>query len=366
MSELPIHVAQVMGIMNRGGVEAVVMNYYRAIDRSRVQFDFFVDEHCSFPQRQEIEKLGGRCYLVASYAKPIRYLSELIRLFRQNKYSIVHSQINTMGVLPLFAAWVVGVQIRICHNHSTSHPGEGKKTLLKHLLRPLTKLFATNYFACGEAAARWMFGIRLVDRGEVTLLPNAVQLSQYRYSIEDRITVRKELKINDDAFVVGHIGRFTFQKNHIFLINVFCALISEIPDAVLMLAGEGELFEHTKEVVHNLNLDSQIRFLGARDDTNRLYSVMDVFCLPSFYEGLPVVMIEALANGLSCVVSENVTSELNQLQVKQLSLEGDIQSWVHALINSKRSDQMPSALVAKYDIESAAKRLQDFYTSKQE
>ncbi len=160
MGQSPLRVAQITGIMNNGGVEAVVMNYYRAIDKSRVQFDFFVDETSSFPQREEIEQLGGRCFLVPSYAHPLRYVRALLKLFRKHRYTIVHSQLNTMGVFPLFAAWLARVPVRICHNHSTAHRGEGKKNLMKQLLRPFSRLFATHYFACGDTAARWMDSMR--------------------------------------------------------------------------------------------------------------------------------------------------------------------------------------------------------------
>lgn len=362
MNETPIRVAQVMGIMNRGGVEAVVMNYYRAIDRSRVQFDFFVDKTSAFPQREEIERLGGRCYLVSPYAQPLRYVATLTRLFRQNGYAIVHSQINTMGVFPLFAAWLAGARVRICHNHSTSHPGEGKKTLLKYLLRPFARLFATDYFACGESAARWMFGARLTNRRMVTLLPNAIDLSQYRYSPNDRFAVRKELGIGADAFVVGHIGRFTYAKNHAFLLRAFQSLLRLRPNATLILAGDGELMESTKALAHQLGIESHVRFLGARGDANRLYSAMDVFCLPSFYEGGPIVLVEALANGLSSVSSPNIMSELSPFkQVEQLSLDLDATQWATALNGKTRSEKPPALLDELFDIQRTVVRLEAYY-----
>jgi glycosyltransferase EpsF len=349
--------------MNSGGVEAVVMNYYRAIDRSRVQFDFFVDETSSFPQREEIERLGGRCCLVPSYAHPARYLGALTRLFRENHYSIVHAQINTMSVFPLFAAWLAKVPVRICHNHSTSHRGEGAKSFVKILLRPFARLFATHCFACGDTAARWMYGSRLVDQGRVTVLPNAIDLTAFRFSPEDRAAVRQEIGAGGDTFVVGHIGRFMYQKNHAFLLKIFRAVLEIRPDSLLILAGEGELFEAAKELAQELGIKSQVRFLGVRRDANRLYSAMDVFCLPSFYEGLPVVMVEALANGLSCVVSDQVTRELNAYSVSQLSLQDEADAWAQALCSAKRASTAPEALLEQFDIYQTAKRLEAFYFS---
>ena len=361
MGQSPLRVAQITGIMNNGGVEAVVMNYYRAIDKSRVQFDFFVDETSSFPQREEIERLGGRCFLVPSYAHPFRYMRVLRKLFRKHRYRIVHSQLNTMGVFPLFAAWLARVPVRICHNHSTAHHGEGKKTLMKHLLRPFSRLFATHYFACGDTAARWMFGNRLVNAGRVTILPNAIDLTQHRFSAENRNAVRAEIGAGEHTLVVGHIGRFVYPKNHALLLQIFRALLRVQPDSLLMLVGEGELLEETQALASQLGIEANVRFLGVRNDTNRLYSAMDVFCLPSFYEGLPVVMVEALANGLCCVVSDQVTRELNQFSVKQLPLEADTARWAEALRSAKRTDSAPDGFYAQFDVAQTVKQLEAFY-----
>ena len=361
MGQSTLRVAQITGIMNNGGVEAVVLNYYRAIDKSRVQFDFFVDETSSFPQREEIERLGGRCFLVPSYAHTYRYVRALRKLLRKHRYTIVHSQLNTMGVFSLFAAWLARVPVRICHNHSTAHRSEGKKNLMKQLLRPFSHLFATHYFACGDTAARWMFGNRLVNAGRVTILPNAIDLTLYRYSAADRKAVRTEIGADEHTLVVGHIGRFVFQKNHALLLQIFRALLHAHPDSILMLAGEGELLEETQALALQLGIEANVRFLGVRNDANRLYSAMDVFCLPSFFEGLPVVMVEALANGLCCVVSDQVTRELNAFSVKQLPLEADTARWAEALRSAKRTDSAPDAFYAQFDIAQTAKQLEAFY-----
>ena len=361
MNPSPVRVAQIMGIMENGGVEAVVMNYFRAIDRERVQFDFYVDETCSFPQRAEIESLGGRCFLVPSYAHPVRYIRALKRLFRENSSQIVHAEINTMSVFPLFAAWLARVPVRICHNHSTSHRGEGAKSMLKLLLRPFARVFATEYFACGDAAARWMYGDRRVDSGRVTVLPNAIDLNRFSFSPESRASVRQEIGAGETTLVVGHIGRFMYQKNHAYLLRIFQALLVLRPDAILMLAGEGELLDETRALVKALDIEHRVRFLGVRRDAERLYSAMDVFCLPSFYEGLPVVMVEALANGLSCVVSDQVTRELNEFRVTQLPLDATPARWAQALLESPRAETAPETLIERFDIRTTAKQLEAFY-----
>ena len=361
MNPSTVRVAQIMGIMENGGVEAVVMNYYRAIDRTRVQFDFFVDETCSFPQRTEIESLGGRCYLVPSYAHPLRYIRTLKRLFRENGYPIVHAEINTMNVFPLLAARLARVPVRICHNHSTSHGGEGAKSILKYLLRPFARVFATHCFACGDTAARWMYGDNRVSSGRVTVLPNAIDLARFSFSTESRASVRQEIGASESTLVVGHIGRFMYQKNHAFLLKIFQALLGLRPDAILILAGEGELLDETRALAKTLGIEQHVRFLGVRRDAERLYSAMDVFCLPSFYEGLPVVMVEAIANGLPCVVSDQVTRELNEFRVVQLPLHAAPSSWAQVLLDAPRADAVPEALAERFDIRRTAKQLEAFY-----
>ncbi|NLI55336.1 MAG: glycosyltransferase family 1 protein [Clostridiales bacterium] len=364
MNQIPVRVAQVMGKMDRGGVEAVVMNYYRALDRERIQFDFFVDETSSFPQRAEIEQLGGVCYLVPPYSKPLKYTLTLKKLFRQNGYVIVHSQINTMGVFPLLAAWLAGVKVRICHNHSTAHRKEGGRTALKYILRPFTRMLATHWFACGELSALWMYGRRALAAGRVRIMPNAIRLEQYAFSAEDRTAVRAEFHIEQDAFVMGHIGRFACQKNHPFLLCAFQALVRIRPDAVLLLVGEGQLMEEIRALAAKLGIDGSVRFAGARSDANRFYSAMDVFCLPSFYEGLPVVLLEALANGLPCIASDLITGELDRYAVRRLSLDSGAQAWAEALCVASRAAAPADGFAAEYDIRQAAVGLEEYYFSR--
>lgn len=216
----PIRIAQVMGKMMNGGVESVVMNYYRHIDRTKVQFDFFADEDSSLPQRAEIESLGGRIYVVPPYQQIGDYIKQLIALFRENNYKIVHSHLNTLSVFPLYAAKKAGVPVRIAHNHSTAGKGETKKNIMKYMLRPFAKVNATHYAACSRYAGEWLFGKKSMEKGEVTIFNNAIDLDKFRYNEKVRNEVRKELGL-EGKFVVGHVGRFCYQKNHSFLIDVF-------------------------------------------------------------------------------------------------------------------------------------------------
>lgn len=308
-SKKPIIVAQIMGKWIGGGVESVIMNYYRHLDHKKVQFDFICDEDSTRIPYDEIKKLGGRVFLVPKYQKLPQYLKALEDLFRKNQYRIVHSNINTLSVFPLYAAKKAGVPVRISHSHSTSNPKEWKRNIIKNILRPFSKRYATDYFACSELAGRYLFGNKTFDHGEVKIIHNAIDLDKFKFDPEARKKLRKELDIKEKTVVIGHVGRFVKQKNHDFLIDVFKEYHTKNPDSKLLLIGTGPLEEKIKAKVKKLNLPDSVLFLGQRDDTNKLYSVMDVFCLPSLYEGLGMVLIEAQTNGLPCVASDKVPKE---------------------------------------------------------
>ena len=296
--EEPIRIAQIVGKWIGGGVEAVVMNYYRHLDHSKIQFDFICDDDSTNIPYDEIEKLGGKVILIPPYQKVFKYQRELRRVLRDGKYKIVHSHINTLSVFPLYAAKKVGVPVRIAHSHSTTNKKEWKKNLLKQVLRPFSKKYATNYMCCSELAGRWLFGDKAYDEGKVYLLNNAIDLDKFKYDKKIKDKKRKELGIKEDTIVIGHIGRFVAQKNHTFLIDIFNQFHKKEKNSILLLAGQGPLQEEIKNKVRELGLDDSVRFLGQRNDANELYQVFDVFLLPSLYEGLPVVGVEAQASGL--------------------------------------------------------------------
>ncbi len=250
----PIRVAQIMGKMINGGVEAVVMNYYRHIDRTKVQFDFIVDDDSSHTQflQEEIERLGGRVYMVPPYQKLNRYIPALVELFRVNGYPIVHSHINTLSIFPLYAAKKAGVQVRIAHSHSTAAHGEWKKNFFKYILRPFAKVYATNYAACSKLAGEWLFGKKAMASGQVTIFNNAIDLEKYRFNEKVRGEVREELGIGEDTFVVGHVGNFRYQKNQEFVIEVFQEIHKRNPNSALLMIGDVEDFNRIRARVEAL------------------------------------------------------------------------------------------------------------------
>ncbi len=361
MSE-PIRVAQVLNHMDSGGIEAVVQNYYRHIDRSKVQFDFYFAQDSTLPQRQELESLGAGLYPVPAYSRPLAYHRALYTAFRKHGYQIVHAHLSTMSCWALFAAWRAGVPVRICHNHTTAHWSEGARTMLKYLLRPFNKMLATEYFACGETAGRWMYGNRCFDSGRVTILPNAIDTAKYAYDPEARVRLREELGIPQNAFVVGHVGRFMQQKNHRFLLEVFARLLPQRPDAWLLLIGEGELQREMCALSEELGIRERVVFTGARRDVDKLYSAMDVFCLPSLYEGMPLVAWEAQANGLPCLLSTNITTEAFCGGYTSFLKIANVAEWCDAIIRSKDGIWLRTqTLGGGCDIRKQAHRLKKIY-----
>lgn len=336
--EEPIRIAQIMGKWVGGGVEAVVMNYYRHIDREKIQFDFICDDDSTCIPKEEIESLGGKVILIPPYQKVLKYHKELKKILKDGQYKIVHSHINALSVFSLWTAKSAKVPVRIAHSHSTSNKKEWKKTLLKNLLRPFSKVFATDYFCCSELAGRWLFGNKTYDKGKVYLLNNAIDVDKFKYNEKIRKEKRKELNIKDKDLVIGHIGRFVKQKNHEFLIDIFNEIHKQNKNTILLLAGEGPLKEEIEQKAKDLNLEKSVKFLGQRKDANKLYQAMDAFILPSLYEGLPVVGVEAQAAGLPCFFSTDMTKETKVLQTtKFISLTHTPQYWAKEILKQLNS-----------------------------
>lgn len=364
----PVRVAQVVGPVVLGGVDNMVMNYYRHIDRSKVQFDFIMDGYSDTPIDEEIKALGGRVYKVEPYAKNmVKSMGQYYKIFKENHYQIVHSHMNTLSIFPLFEAWRAGIPVRIAHSHSTAAKGEGNKTVMKYVLRPFAKLFPTHYCACSEYAGRWLFGNKFYDAGKVHLVRNAIDLDRFKFNPEVRKRVRAELGV-EDKLVVGHIGRFMYQKNHDFLIDIFNEIHKQNLASVLLMVGDGPLQGQIQQKVNRLDLSDDVKFLGLRKDVPDLYQAMDVFVLPSFYEGLPVVGVEAQASGLPCMVSDAVTREVSITPLTTfLSLSQSTENWAENILSIVQSDRgaMENKIKMEgFDIKSAAKELTEWYLEK--
>ncbi|MDM5314904.1 glycosyltransferase family 1 protein [Fictibacillus sp. b24] len=363
MSEVN-RVGVVIGKWINYGVETLVFNCYRHVDKEKIQFDFIIDEDSVGIPRDEIESMGGRVIIVPPYQKINKYISELTKLFKKNKYKIVHAHISTLSVFPLYAAKKAGVPIRIAHCHTTAGKGEVFKNIMKYSLRPLSKIFPTHLAASSRLGGEWLFGNGCFETYDMYYLPVARDVETFTYNKKVRDTVRTELGINN-KFAIGHFGRFVAQKNHSFLIDVFKEIKSIEPNAVLLLAGDGELLNETKEKVSNLNLTNSVQFLGKRNDVAQLYQALDVFVLPSLYEGVPGVGIEAQSAGLPFVFSDTITEEVRILDTsKRLSFKDGVKQWAEIIVSLKgatRENKIKEMTEAGYNIKAAAKNLQQYY-----
>lgn len=327
----PIRVLQIIGKICGGGVESVITNYYKFIDRSKIQFDFVVEGDIPDTFNELVSGLGGKVYQVNSYGKnPILYCFKVGKIIKDNKYEIVHCNMNTMSFLALFVAYILNVKVRILHNHSTADRSEGVRYYLKLLFRPLNPLFANVYLACSDFAAYWMYGKKWKQYSEV--VPNAIDVRKFSFNSADRYALRKEFALENN-FVIGHVGRLEHQKNHDFLLKMFAKLKEINNNVKLVLVGKGSLESSLKESCKRLKISDEVIFLGLRNDTYRLYSMMDVFCLPSHYEGLGVVGVEAQANGLRFLGASNIPREICITQNAQLLPIDDYEPWIE-IINS--------------------------------
>ena len=363
----PIRVLQVMGKMNRGGAEAVIMELYRHVDRNIVQFDFVehTEERCFYDD--EIEKMGGRIYRVPRYCgyNHFAYLSAWNALFRDHpEYKVAHCHIRSTASLICKIAKDNGVKT-IAHSHNTSD-GRGVHSLVKKLYRGSLSRRADYLWACSREAGRWLFGAKAVQGSNYRLFPNAIDTERFRFSPVDRSSARAELGVDDSTVVFGNVARFHPQKNHLFLIDLFAAILKRQPNAILVLVGEGELRSEIEQRIQSHGIENRVKLLGVRSDIPRLMSAFDMFLFPSKWEGLPVTIVEAQANGLPCLVSDTVTKDVNLTDlVRNLPITQGVEAWVDGAMNTsmERKDCIETIRAAGFDINCSATTLTDFYKS---
>lgn len=360
----PIRILHVVTQMARGGLETMLMNYYRNIDRRIVQFDFL--EHRDFvtDYDSEILQLGGKIYRVPRL-NPVdpHYLRALDLFFREHRdYRIVHVHLDCMSGIPLKYAEKYGVEVRIAHAHSTSEI-KNFRYPVKLALKRTIPVYATDLFACGEKAGKWMFGQK-----EFSILNNAIDAEKFSFNETVRHEARAEFGIDSGTLVVGHVGNFGYPKNHSFLIDAFSLLIEKREKCKLLLVGKGSLENEIREKCIALGLIDKVIFAGLRNDVNRLLQAMDVFVFPSFYEGVSLVSIEAQAAGLPCVFSENISEEciVTDGLVNQLPL-GDADIWADEILFAEKKNRQNTLTVIRqsgFDVKQNAEHLQNYYLQK--
>lgn len=306
----PIRILHVLGKLNRGGAETLVMNWYRNIDTSKVQFDFVVHttEKCSYTD--EILSMGGKIYSVPAYSgkNHIQYCNAWKDFLMQHtEYKIIHGHVRSTAAIYLSIAKKLG-RTTISHSHSMNS-GSGVSGFVKRCLQYPIRYIADYKWACSAAAGKYLFGKKQVKKVNFKVVNNAIDLCSFSYDANTRQLMRDELQLNNN-FVIGHVGRFIPEKNHNFIVELFGKYYKENPNAILLLVGVGPLMENIRSKVKEKGLEKAVRFLGERSDVAGIMQAFDVFLFPSVYEGLGIVAIEAQAAGLPALISETVPHEV--------------------------------------------------------
>lgn len=353
------------GILNRGGIESFMMNNYRNFDKSKLQVDFIVHGPDKGYFDDEILDLGGKIHYVP--VKSIDYkgnLNALNSIFSSNDYRLIHSHMDAMSYIPLKLAKKNNIPYRIAHSHNTNFlTSNPLKISINKFARFKLRNYATHYMACSDLASKWLFGNKITNSGEVMFVNNAIELAKYSFNDSVRKELREELGIKPNEMVVGHVGRFDYQKNHEFLIDIFAKFSNQRSDSKLLLVGEGFLKKNIEDKVLKLGLADKVLFLGSRGDIHKLLSVFDVFILPSLFEGLPVCLVEAQANGLPILVSDVVSKQADITGLSKFVSLNNIDAWVDCLKEQTRSHiSYTDTIRAKgYDIKVEANKLENFY-----
>lgn len=362
-----IRVLHVLGGLNLGGAETMVMNLYRAMDRTQIQFDFIIHLQGKQAYEEEVLSYGGKIYRFPAFTGK-NILEERKRwkqFFSEHKeYKILHSHVRSYASIYLPIAKKSGLTT-IIHSHNTSN-GKGITSMAKHIMQLPLRYQADYLFACSNIAGKWLFGKNVDKKSNYRVFPNAINTQRFNFDREKRLEVRKILNITN-KFVVGHVGRMTKQKNHIFLINIFEQIAKDREDAVLLLVGDGELRDSIKSYITAKGLNNKVIMIGNKNNTQDYYQAMDVFVFPSLWEGFGIVVIEAQTTGLPCFVAESVPEEANlddKLFYKFLLCEGE-KEWAKAIENMEdnvdRVGRVENACEKGFDIFENALQLEKLY-----
>lgn len=368
----PIRILHIVGAMNRGGAETLLVELYRHIDRTKVQFDFLIYNYSGKPGAfdDEIIALGGKIFEAKRrfYKGPVSYCKELKDFFKEHpEYKIIHAhQYATSGYM-LWSAKKTTKPVTIAHSHIAFPVTDFLRRCADSVGKKLLHKYADFYFGCSEDAIVELSG-KPTDNKTRFVMSNAIDVEKFAFSADLRTSWRKSLGADENTLVLGNVARFTYQKNHEHLIRLFAEVVKKNDNSILVLAGDGSLRTQTEELAKELCVYEKIKFLGIRPDVQDIVNAFDVFVMPSRYEGLGIVLIEAQANGLPCVMSADVIPEEADTGaglVTRVSLDKTPEKWADACLNAgnrKTSEEVRPAIVdAGFDINAVSAWLQDFY-----
>ncbi len=361
-----IRVLHIVTQMNRAGLENRLMDIYREIDKSSIQFDFYTNRTSEGLYDQEIIAMGGRVYYSGSIQRTGVYkkVKEFDSFLKEHgEYQIVHSHVNEWSTLFCYAAKRNRIPVRIAHSRGANNE-KSIKRVIKSIIKFPINHYANYCFAVSEKAGVHLFGNRMNKRGRIKILPNAVDCNKFKFNENKRVESRIELGCAN-AFVVVHVGNFTNAKNHRFLIDVFANIWKKDSNAILYLAGDGEKRSSVQEYVNELGLSHNVYFLGSYSKVDRLLQAADIFIFPSLHEGFPGAVLEAEAAGVPCIISDTITEEVVLTEnCTRFSLERSAEDWANKAIEISQGGHADTFTLLSekgYDIKTLAEEYKDFY-----
>lgn len=356
----PIRILHIVSELNQGGIENFIMNVYRKIDREKIQFDFIVHHKKIGFFEEEIKQLGGKVFhfKILDDKRILNYIIKLNLFFKNHpEYKIVHSHLASLGFIYLKIAKKNGVKVRIAHSHGTCVP-KSLKGFVKGILFKFYSNDANVRFACSKKAGEFLFKKKVF-----TFIPNAIDYNKFKFNLKQRHIKRNELGLKNE-FLIGHVGRFTVEKNHEFILRMFKKLLTYNSNFKLLLIGDGILRAKMEKLALNIGIKNNVIFAGVKNDIEKYYQAMDLFILPSLFEGLPVTGIEAQVSGLTSIFSDNVTKEVAiSKQIYFLGLH-DENEWIDKILdiyNNKSTFKRDLSLNQEFNIKNLISTLERFY-----
>ena len=353
-----VKIAMITSSLTRNGISSVIMNYCRNINLEKFQISIYAGLPIDDVYRMECEKIGIEIIQLPDRSKSLfKYYISLLKKMPKNKYDIIHVHGNSsIMAIDLFIGWLKNIKTRIAHCHNT----KCNNIKVHKILNPIFKKLYTSAFACGKLAGDWIFG-----RNNYIIINNGIKLNKFIFNKEIRIKERNNLDIRDDEFIIGHVGRINNQKNQEYLIKIFekCAQIDK--KIKLLMIGNGPNYNRIAQIVKNNKYKDRIILYGETITPEKFYNVMDVFVFPSLYEGFPVTVVEALASGLNCLISNSITQEIDSNHVEFIGIEeNDINDWVKSILQiakySKRND-IEEKIIENFEISNCVKKLEGYY-----
>lgn len=357
MIQQPIKVLQIVDTLNiNSGIANVIINWHRNIERNKIQFDYLYFQEIKPSFEKEIENLGGKCYKLPypSFLKPWVFIKAVKDFFKNYKYNTIHSHVIHLSFFFYPIAKFYGIKNIIHHSHAIEWSDKLLNGLRNRTLFFFARPFITKKLACSNLAGKFLF------KKNYVVINNGIDTEKFKFNQEVRDKIRKELNI-ENKFVIGHVGRFSHEKNHEFIVAVFHEFYKQNKDSKLLLVGDGQLKNEIEQKVNRLNLSDNVIFTGSKNNVSDYYQAMDAFTLPSFQEAFPVVAIEAQTSGLPCIFSDKMTSKVLLCNSKQLSLTLSAEQWATEILQYRKFDRKAGSEINSFDIKETIKRIENLY-----